>query len=86
MGIDSSHRFLVFYVVHRYHSGVMAISDELRKMKVGESRTFDFPDAKKVHSAAVMTYRLGKFENIHFACRVDFAGRKLTVTRRDDED
>ncbi len=56
-------------------------SDALRKMKIGQTETFDLPDADSINSGKAIAYRLQNSLRCKFSAISDYANNRLTLTK-----
>lgn len=56
-------------------------SDVLRKMKVGQTVTFELPDADAINSGKAIAYRLQYSLRCKFSAVSDYANNRLTITK-----
>lgn len=55
--------------------------EELRAMRIGQTRIFILMDKKKVTSAKVTTQQLNKEESIEFMAKPDYEACSISITR-----
>lgn len=55
--------------------------EELRALKMGETKTFYLPDVAAIMSAAVNAAQTGAIDRCRFACSRDYVNMTLTVTK-----
>lgn len=55
--------------------------DELREMRVGQTRIFQLVEAKKVTSASVTAQQLKNEEGLEFTVKKDYAAKSVSITR-----
>ena len=55
--------------------------DELREMRVGQTRIFQLMEAKKVTSASVTAQQLKNEEGLEFTVKKDYAAKAVSITR-----
>lgn len=56
-------------------------SDALRRMKIGQTETFDLPDADAINSGKAIAYRLQNSLCCKFSAISDYANNRLTITK-----
>lgn len=56
-------------------------SDALRKMEVGQTITFNLPDADAINSGKAIAYRLQNSLRCKFRTLSDYANNRLTITK-----
>ena len=56
-------------------------SEALRKMVIGQSITFDLPDADAINSGKAIAYRLQNSLRCKFQALSDYANNRLTITK-----
>ncbi len=56
-------------------------SDTLRKMEIGQTITFDLPDADAINSGKAIAYRLQNSLRCKFRALSDYANNRLTITK-----
>ena len=56
-------------------------SDALRKMKIGQSVTFELPDANAIDCGKTIAYRLQHYLHCRFTAISDYANNRLTLTK-----
>lgn len=54
---------------------------ELREMRVGQTRIFTLADKKKIQSARVQAQQLKNEENMGFEVKADYTSTSVSVTR-----
>lgn len=54
---------------------------ELREMRVGQTRIFTLADKKKIMSARVQAYQLKNEENLEFEVKADYSSASVCITR-----
>lgn len=54
---------------------------ELREMRVGQTRIFTLDDKKKIMSARVQAYTLKNEEDLEFEVRADYSSSSVSITR-----
>lgn len=54
---------------------------ELRKMRVGQTRIFTLTDKKKIMSARVQAQQLKNEENLDFEVKADYTASSVSITR-----
>ena len=54
---------------------------ELREMRIGQTRIFTLTDAKKVSAARVTCTQLKQEEKLEFQCKQDFEVNAVSITR-----
>lgn len=54
---------------------------DLRKMRVGQTRIFTLADKKKVTSARVQASQLKNEEDLEFDVKPDYASASVSITR-----
>lgn len=54
---------------------------ELRDMRIGQTRIFTLTDAKKVSSARVTCTQLKQEEKLEFLCKQDFEANAVSIKR-----
>ena len=55
--------------------------DDLRNMKMGESKTLHLPNALAIDSAAVTAAHMGKLDGCKYSCSRDYVENSVTVTK-----
>ena len=55
--------------------------EELRAMRIGQTRIFILMDKKKVTSAKVTTQQLNKEEDLKFMAKPDYEACSISITR-----
>ena len=55
--------------------------EELRAMRIGQTRIFILMDKKKVTSAKVTTQQLNKEEGLEFMAKPDYEACSISITR-----
>jgi hypothetical protein len=55
--------------------------DELREMRVGQTRIFHLTDTKKLVSASVTANQLKNEEGLEFTVKKDYESRAVSITR-----
>ena len=55
--------------------------DELREMRVGQTRIFTLMEAKKVTSASVTAQQLKNEEGLEFTVKKDYKAKSVSITR-----
>ena len=55
--------------------------DELREMRIGQTRIFQLTDAKKVTSASVTAQQLKNEEGFGFVVKKDYEAKAVSITR-----
>lgn len=55
--------------------------DVLRGMSLGESRTFELPDALAIDAAGTTAYQLQHIEGCRYTCSKNYAERQITITK-----
>ncbi len=58
----------------------VTVSD-LQGMKVGETRTFELPDARAIENGKVLAYRTGRMSGCRYKASSDFVNSTLTLTK-----
>lgn len=56
-------------------------SDALRKMEIGQTLTFDLPDAEAINSGKAIAYRLQYSLKCKFSAVSDYVNNRLTITK-----
>ena len=56
-------------------------SDALRKMEIGQTVTFDLPDADAINSGKAIAYRLQHSLHCKFGAISDYTNNRLTITK-----
>lgn len=56
-------------------------SEALRKMEIGQTITFDLPDADAINSGKVIAYRLQHSLRCKFRTEADYTENRLTITK-----
>lgn len=56
-------------------------SDALRKMEVGQTITFNLPDADAINSGKAIAYRLQNSLRCKFRALSDYANNRLAITK-----
>lgn len=56
-------------------------SDALRKMEIGQTETFDLPDADAINSGKAIAYRLQNSLRCKFSAISDYTNNRLTLTK-----
>lgn len=56
-------------------------SEVLRQMEVGESITFELPDADAINSGKAIAYRLQNSLRCKFSAISDYVNNRLTITK-----
>ena len=56
-------------------------SEVLRKMAIGETRTFNLPDADAINSGKAIAYRLQNSLCCKFRALSDYANNRLTISK-----
>lgn len=56
-------------------------SEALRKMEIGQTKTFELPDADAINSGKAIAYRLQNSLRCKFSAVSDYAHNKLTLTK-----
>lgn len=56
-------------------------SEALRKMKMGQTVTFELPDADAVNSGKAIAYRLQHSLRCKFSAVSDYTNNRLTLTK-----
>lgn len=56
-------------------------SDALRKMEIGQTVTFDLPDADAINSGKAIAYRLQHSLRCKFSAISDYVNNRLTITK-----
>lgn len=56
-------------------------SEALREMQIGQTLTFDLPDADAINTGKAIAYRLQNSLGCKFSAVSDFANNKLTITK-----
>lgn len=56
-------------------------SEALRKMQMGETITFELPDADAINSGKAIAYRLQNSLRCKFSAVSDFTNNRLTITK-----
>lgn len=56
-------------------------SAALRKMEIGQTVTFDLPDADAINSGKAIAYRLQNSLRCKFSAVSDYANYRLTLTK-----
>ncbi len=56
-------------------------SDALRKMEIGQTLTFDLPDAGAIESGKAIAYRLQHTLHCRFSAISDYTNNRLTITK-----
>lgn len=54
---------------------------ELREMRVGQTRIFTLTDKKKIMSARVQAQQLKNEENLDFEVKADYTASSVSITR-----
>ena len=54
----------------------------LRKIDVGQSVTFDLPDARSIEVGKTLAYRMQHYEKCKFSAVSDYANNRLTITKK----
>ena len=60
---------------------IKVTSEALRKMAIGEPRTFDLPDADAINSGKAIAYRLQNSLRCKFSAESDYVNNRLTLTK-----
>ncbi len=55
--------------------------EELRAMKMGETRTFDLPNAKQCDAGKATAYQTQNILRCKFSVSTDYCNNKLTITK-----
>lgn len=58
-------------------------SETLRNMAVGESITFELPNADAINTGKAIAYRLQNSLGCKFGAVSDYANNRLTITKND---
>lgn len=56
-------------------------SDALRKMEIGQTVTFELPDADAINSGKAIAYRLQNSLRCKFSAISDYVNNRLTITK-----
>ncbi len=56
-------------------------SEALRKMKIGQTVTFETPDAQSIDIGKTIAYRIQHYENCKITAVSDYANHRLTITK-----
>lgn len=56
-------------------------SEALRKMEIGQTVTFELPDADAINSGKAIAYRLQNSLRCKFSAVSDYANNRLTLTK-----
>lgn len=56
-------------------------SEALRRMKVGETLTFELPNAEAVNSGKAIAYRLQHSLDCKFSAESDYVNNRLSITK-----
>lgn len=56
-------------------------SDALRKMEIGQTVTFELPDAGAINSGKAIAYRLQNSLRCKFSAISDYANNRLALTK-----
>lgn len=56
-------------------------SDALRKMEIGQTVTFELPDADAINSGKSIAYRLQNSLRCKFSAISDYVNNRLTITK-----
>lgn len=56
-------------------------SEALRKMKMGQTITFELPDADAINSGKAIAYRLQNSLRCKFSATSDYTNNRLTLTK-----
>ena len=56
-------------------------SDALRKMEIGQTVTFELPDADAINSGKAIAYRLQNSLCCKFSAVSDYANNRLAITK-----
>lgn len=56
-------------------------SEALRKMEIGQTITFDLPDADAINSGKAIAYRLQHSLRCKFRSTADYVNNRLTITK-----
>lgn len=56
--------------------------DELRNMRIGQTRIFTLADRKKVTSARVQANQLKNEEDLEFEVKADYTSASVSITRK----
>jgi hypothetical protein len=56
-------------------------SDALRKMEMGQTVTFELPDADAINSGKAIAYRIQNSLRCKFTAVSDYANNRLTLTK-----
>lgn len=56
-------------------------TEVLRKMAIGQTITFDLPDAEAINSGKTIAYRLQYSLRCKFSAVSDYANNRLTITK-----
>lgn len=57
------------------------ISAKLRQMEIGQTLTFDLPNAGAIESGKTIAYRLQNMLQCQFTAVSDYANNRLTITK-----
>lgn len=56
-------------------------SEALRKMEIGQTITFDLPDADAINSGKAIAYRLQNSLRCKFRASSNYSNNRLTITK-----
>lgn len=56
-------------------------SDALRKMEIGQTVTFELPDARSIDVGKTLAYRMQHYEKCKFTAVSDYVNNRLTITK-----
>lgn len=56
-------------------------SEALRKMEIGQTLTFELPDADAINSGKAIAYRLQNSLRCKFRTMSDYANNRLTISK-----
>lgn len=57
-------------------------SEALRKMEIGQTLTFDLPDADAINTGKAIAYRLQNSLRCKFSATSDYVNNRLTITKK----
>lgn len=57
-------------------------SEALRKMEIGQTLTFDLPDADAINTGKSIAYRLRHSLRCKFSATSDYVNNRLTITKK----
>lgn len=55
--------------------------EDLRSMEVGETKTFDLPDAQAIDSAGVTAYQMQNLERCKYSITKDYQNNKIKISK-----